>query len=84
VACGPQDKADTARHWNAALVVAQNALLGMPTWRGSLPALFALKEPSLACKGYKIPSVACWARLQVSASSACAACGRQGVQLPGT
>ncbi|KAG2455123.1 hypothetical protein HYH02_000943 [Chlamydomonas schloesseri] len=47
------DKADTARHWNAAFIVLQNCLLGMPTWRGSLPALYALTEPALARTGFR-------------------------------
>ncbi|PNW84882.1 hypothetical protein CHLRE_03g162300v5 [Chlamydomonas reinhardtii] len=47
------DKADTARHWNAALIVLQNCVLGMPTWRGSLPALYAATEPSLAGTGFR-------------------------------
>ncbi|GLC72412.1 hypothetical protein PLESTF_001244900 [Pleodorina starrii] len=47
------DKADTQRHLNAALIVMQNMFLGMPTWRGSLPALYALTEPSLAGKGFQ-------------------------------
>lgn len=41
------DKADTRRHLNAALIVLQNHIAGMPTWRGSLPALYAATEPKL-------------------------------------
>ncbi|KAG2440364.1 hypothetical protein HXX76_004469 [Chlamydomonas incerta] len=47
------DKADTGRHWNAGLIVLQNCLLGMPTWRGSLPALYALTEPALGGSGFR-------------------------------
>ncbi|PNH12282.1 WW domain-containing oxidoreductase [Tetrabaena socialis] len=47
------DKADMGRHLNAALIVLQNAVLGMPTWRGSLPALYALTEPRLQGAGFR-------------------------------
>ncbi|KAG2499205.1 hypothetical protein HYH03_002786 [Edaphochlamys debaryana] len=49
------DKADTQRHWNAALIVLQasgNCVLGMPTWRGALPALYSLTEPKLTGRGF--------------------------------
>ena len=45
------DKADKERHWNAAFIVMQNMLVGMPAWRGSLAALYAATEPSLQVGG---------------------------------
>ncbi|GIL43413.1 hypothetical protein Vafri_1190 [Volvox africanus] len=47
------DKADTKTHLNAAFIVMQNALIGMPTWLGTLPALYALTETSLSGKGFQ-------------------------------
>ncbi|KXZ56417.1 hypothetical protein GPECTOR_1g371 [Gonium pectorale] len=47
------DKADTQRHRNAAFIVLQDMLLGMPTWRGSLPALYAATEPKLSGQGFR-------------------------------